>query len=99
MNSAGKHNLGHPALIFKLCKKVGVPFITQQEKTVPPAKITVKLYQPHKEQLVQEEPPIITKQVQTKEQKSDDETEDDEDNEPAITQGSEQLMGCVNALL
>ena len=36
MSSAGKHNLGHPSLIFELCKKVGVPFIVLEKRVVPP---------------------------------------------------------------
>ena len=58
MNSAGKHNLGHPSLIFELCKKLGVLFTTLEEEVVPSGEITNKSDQPYREHPVQGDRPI-----------------------------------------
>ena len=47
MNIVGKHNLGHPTLIFKLCKKARVSFTPLEEKTKPPIGIIVRKDESH----------------------------------------------------
>ena len=58
MNSARKHNLRPPSLIFELSKKERVSFTAFKERIVPSTKITTKSDQPHKEQPIKDEPPI-----------------------------------------
>ena len=68
MNSAGKHNLGHPSLIFELCKKAGVLFTALKERVVPPVEIIIKSDQPPKEQPVQGDHPTGEGLIQLKQQ-------------------------------
>ena len=59
----------------------------------------MKIDQPHSELPIQEEHHTEAKHIQFEENEFEDETKDEEENEPTMSQGSKQLMECVNALL
>ena len=80
-NGGGKHNLGHQAPIFQLCKKSEVPYMAQVERIHPLVEITIKTAQPHKELPVQGEPYTTVEHNQFEENESEDETKNEEEND------------------
>ena len=91
MNTARKHNLGHPTLIFKLCKKAGVPFTPLEEKIEPPIGITVRKDESHNDQQIPRAP-------QYEALDSEEGAEDKEKDEPTMAQGSTKIMETINVL-
>ena len=91
MNTMGKHNLRHPALIFELCKKAGVPFTPLEENIDPLTGIAVRKEEPHRNQQIPTAP-------RPNESESKEGAKDEEDVEPTMAQGSAQMMDNINVL-